>query len=488
MKKLLLLLIFCPLFTIGQSKKINLKEAITLSQQKSLDYESALNRFRSSYWRFQNHKAGFLPQVRMSATIPNYTEQVDQIPLDDGTNTPIYRRTTNTDLRLFISQNVGFIGGTLTLSSSLNKNQTDASNTNTNINYNFTPYSISYYQNSLFYNQFKWDRKIEPLLDEESKRNFIESMEKISLTSCNQYFTLLKLQIQSKIAKTNYENSDTLYKISKGRFSNGKIAENDLLRMELRYLNSKNDVTNNAIALKKASQNLALFLGLETENLDLEIPENLEVFDVNLSKALSEAKNNRKSVIEFRRRRLQAEKEVARVKGTNRLTFSINANFGQSANSQTGLVNVLDDYNLQQGVTLRLNVPIFDWGVSKSERKIAEANLDLANTNIKQDQRNFEQEIELHVLNWSTQRDLLSISEKAKEIAIKSYEITQKRYILGKVPITDLNISLEEKDKAIVTYLNALGNFWNDYYTLRRLTLYDFIENKKITAEDILFD
>lgn len=488
MKKLYLLLLICPLFAVGQSRKINLEEAIKLSQEKSVDYEIAVNKFRSSYWRYRNHKASFLPQVRMSATIPNYTEQVDQIPLGDGTNTPVYRKTTTTDVRLYISQNVGFTGGTLSLSSSLNKNQVIVTDQNTNINYDFTPYSINYYQNSLFYNPFKWNIKIEPLYDEASKRDFIENMEEISLSSCNKYFTLLKIQIQSKIVETNFANADTLYKISKGRFSNGKIAENDLLRMELRYLNAKNDVTNNAISLKKASQNLALFLGLNTENLELEIPEKLELFDVSLSKALSEAKKNRQFVINFRIQRLEAEQDVARVKGTNRLTFSINANFGQSANSQTGIVNAFDNYNLRQGISLKINAPIFDWGVSKSARKKAEAQLDLTNNQIEQDQQGFEQEIELHVMNWSTQRDLLAISKKAQEIAIKSYEITQKRYILGKVPITDLNISLEEKDKAIVTYLNSLGSFWQDYYTLRRLTLYDFIENKKITAEDLIFD
>jgi len=82
----------------------------------------------------------------------------------------------------------------------------------------------------------------------------------------------------------------------------------------------------------------------------------------------------------------------------------------------------------------------------------------------------------------------LSISKKAQEIAIKSYEITQKRYILGKIQITDLNISLEEKDRAILNYLNSLSRFWSDYYTLRRLTLYDFILNKRITTEDIIFN
>ncbi|WP_139959240.1 TolC family protein [Flavicella sediminum] len=486
MKHILLLLFLLPLFSIGQAKKISLEEAILLSQKKSPDYQAAVNKFRSSYWKYRNYKSSFLPQVSLSATIPSYSEEIKPIEQDNGTQNFQNISRLNTDLRLNVSQNVSFTGGTLSLSSNINRIRNFGDSESTS--YFYTPYSIRYSQNSIFYNRFKWDKKIEPLLNEEAKRNFIEAMENISLKSCNQYFTLLKLQIQAKIAKTNFANSDTLYKIAQGRFHSGKIAENDLLRMELQYLNAKNNVTNNSISLKKASQNLALFLGFETENLELEIPQNLELFDVKLSKALKEAKSNRKSVIQFRRQRLQAEKELARVKGTNKINLTLDANFGRSSRSSTGIDAVFDNYTKQQGVVLSMRIPIIDWGLSKSARKIAEANLDLTNTNINQDKRNFEQEIELHVLNWSNQRNLLSISKKAQEIAIKSYEITKNRYLLGKIEITDLNISLQEKDKAIVTYLNSLERFWSDYYTLRKLTLFDFRTNKKIKAEDLLFD
>jgi len=126
--------------------------------------------------------------------------------------------------------------------------------------------------------------------------------------------------------------------------------------------------------------------------------------------------------------------------------------------------------------------------VSKSQRKMAEADLDLVNNNIDQSKQAFEQEIYLHVLNWSNQRDFLFTSEKAKEVATKRYDISQKRYVLGKITITDLNIALQERDKAVLAYLNSLENFWQDYYILRQLTLYDFINDKKIEVEDILYD
>ena len=267
----------------------------------------------------------------------------------------------------------------------------------------------------------------------------------------------------------------------------GKIAENDLLQMELALLNSKNNVTTNIIALKGTSQNLARYLELQTENLELAIPMNLSLFNVDVNKALEEAKSNRKSIIEFRRKRLEAEKELARVKGNNRLELSVNANFGISQHGED-FNDLYSNFDQQQFFSVSVGIPIFDWGVSKSKRKMAEANLDLVKNNLDQQNQAFEQEIYFHTLNWSNQRDFLAISEKAQEIAIKRYEITKKRYIIGKITITDLNLALEEKDRAVVQYLNSLEKFWVDYYTLRRLTLYDFMNDKKLESDDIFVE
>ena len=293
--------------------------------------------------------------------------------------------------------------------------------------------------------------------------------------------------MQLAISKTNLKNQDTLYQVAKGRYRIGKIAENEVLQMELRFLNSKNNVTTNSIELKRASQNLARYLELDTEDLKLDIPEQLPLFNVDIEKALSEAQSNRKAVIEFRRKRLEAEKEVAFQKGNNNLQLGIRANFGVSQNGND-FNNLFNNFNQQQNVSVSVGIPIFDWGVSKSRRKMAEADLDLTNNNINQDKQEFEQEIYLHVLNWSNQRDFLFTAEKAKEVSMKRYEISKKRYVLNKVTITDLNIALEERDKAVLQYLNSLEKFWRDYYILKQLTLYDFINDKKIEVEDVLYD
>ena len=485
MKKILIT--FCILLSPAaySQRQITLEQAIEIAQKNSPEYKALVNQNQASYWRYRNFKASFLPQLRLDATLPQFRNSVNRITLDDGSDD--FRRSNQIrfDGSLSLNQNIALTGGTISVSSQLER--VDRYEPNESTGFAVIPFSINYSQNSLFYNEFKWNKKIEPLLYEEAKREFIESMERISLNTARRYFALLKAQVQSKIAKSNLSNQDTLFQISKGRFRMGKIAENDLLQIELSVLNSQNEVTSNEINFKRATQNLSRYLFLDSEDILLNTPKELSTFTVTVEKALQEAKSNRKAVIQFRRRRLQAEQEVANVRGNNRLRVSLNANFGVS---QQGAVfnDLFQDYNQQQNIRLSLGIPILDWGVSKSRRKLVEANKDLVNTNVEQDKQEFEQEIYLHTLNWQNQRNFLDTAEKAQEIAIRRYDITKKRFILGKITITDLNLALQEKDRSVLQYLNSLEKFWTDYYTLRRLTLFDFIKNEKIEVADLIYD
>jgi outer membrane protein TolC len=484
MKNILITFCFFLSLAAHSQQQITLDQAIEIAQKKSPEYKALINQNQASYWRYRNFKASFLPQLRLDATLPSYSNAINRLTNDQGED--IFVQTNQSRLQgdLSLNQNLAFTGGTLSLRSQVERVDLFA---NDATRFAVIPFSINYRQNSIFYNEFKWIQRIEPLIYEEAKRDFIEGMEDISLTTTRRYFALLKAQVQSKIAQSNFSNQDTLFQISRGRFKMGKIAENDLLQIELSVLNSKNEVTTNQIDIKRTSQNLSRYLDLETENLLLNTPKELSTFTVTVEKALEEAKSNRKAVIEFRRRRLQAEQDVAEVRGNNRLQLRLEANFGVS---QQGAVfnDLFQDYNQQQSVSVSVGIPILDWGVSKSRRKLVEANKDLVNTNVEQDEQEFEQEIYLHTLNWQNQRSFLEIAKKAQEIALKRYEITKKRFILGKITITDLNIALQEKDRAALTYLNSLEKFWTDYYTLRRLTLYDFIKNEKIEVADLIYD
>src|SRR3546814_6722790 len=101
---------------------------------------------------------------------------------------------------------------------------------------------------------------------------------------------------------------------------------------------------------------------------------------------------------------------------------------------------------------------------------MAQANLELEKANIEREQLAFEQEIIQQTAQWNLQRDLLATATKARDIAVKRYEITKQRYLIGKISITDLNLAQQEKDRAIETFIGAMRNYWDSYHTIRQLT------------------
>ena len=91
----------------------------------------------------------------------------------------------------------------------------------------------------------------------------------------------------------------------------------------------------------------------------------------------------------------------------------------------------------------------------------------------------------LQVMQFNLQDDQLLIASKADTIAQKRYEVTKQRFLIGKIDVLDLNVALEEKDVARSQYVQALRNYWDYFYSLRTLTLYNWITDRKL-EEDLM--
>ena len=477
----LVLLLFISGFGYGQIV-LNLDNCVNDARQKSPSFTLAKTRVKTSYWGFRNYRAGILPQISLSGTLPSYNGGIDRVIQPDGTVNFQNRQVAYNYLSLNVDQNIGLTGGQLSFSTELQQIQNIEPNPGTQ--YVSVPWQFSYSQPVLLYNAVKWNKRIEPIRYEESQRRYIEDLERIGEETVNYFFNALDAQIQYQVAELNNANQDTLFKMSKGRYDLGKIAENDLLQIELSFLNSTNDLKQARLNLETASQNLKRYLGIPTtEDLILQTPLNVPDFDVPFESALNHARANQQQVLEFRRRRLEAEQQVAQAKGNSGYRLSINAGIGRSEQG-TDIPDVYPGSQQQQFVTLGFSVPILDWGKNKAAIRQAKANAELISVQVEQDEIAFEQEIYLQVMSFNMQKERLRIAAKADTIAQKRYEVTKNRYYIGKISITDLNIAQNEKDAARGSYLRELRTFWRSYFTIRRLTHWDFERNALISYEE----
>ena len=150
------------------------------------------------------------------------------------------------------------------------------------------------------YNAFKWERKIEPAKYEEAKKNYIHSLEQVSNIAVGYFFDLVLAQINVQISQKNFANTDTLYHIAEGRYQLGTIAENELLQMELSYLNSGTSLNKANIDLEVRKFRLRSFLGFnEMANIQLEIPRSIPDTEIDYARALQEANENNPEILEM---------------------------------------------------------------------------------------------------------------------------------------------------------------------------------------------
>ncbi len=465
----------------AQQKMYSLREVIDLAKGQSPFAKRAETLKETRYWEYRLYKSNFNPQLRLYGSLPEYNQDYVQNRLDDGTIVFQQREQTTGFANLGLSQPILFTGGDL----SVNTNLTRYNDFLYNIeSWNSTLVNVRLEQPLFSFNSLKWAKRTEPLRYEESKRSYVEEMERISSEATDKFFSVLDAQINLQIAQFNLANNDTIYKIAQGRYNIGTTPKDNLLQAELQLLRSRQDVTSAKISLENAKLDLRSYIGLNNaEDFQLLMPENIPSMNIDMDDAIENARSNRANYIAFQRRRIEAEQDVAEARG-RRFQATLAASYGLNNQALTWDESYNDPLK-QQRFNLSFNVPILDWGRNKSMMKTAYANKKFSDYVIAQDEVMFEQEVVTQVRQFDVLISQIEITKKSDEIAQERYLVSQNRYLIGKVDITNLNIALTEKDSAKRSYLSALRSFWTSYYNLRRLTLFDFSTNQKLyTVEE----
>lgn len=466
------------------NKTLNLDQVIQIALEQSPDAILAKHKFRSSYWQYRSYKASMLPSLTLNGDLVGFSSSFSEIIQDDGTSKDIYLSNNNSGLGLSLNQNIGITGGRLFINSDAYRR--DDFNVDSNgVSYRTVPMSIGYYQPAFQYNEYKWQKKIEPLLYEEAKKEYIYELENISEQAVNYFYSLATAQLNVEIAQTNYHNNDTLYKIAQGRYNMGTIAENELLQLELAYLQSKSALAQSKINLQISMFQLRSFLGFnELVKIKLQTEKQIPDLQIPLEKAFKVARENSAELLTFQRQMYQAEQSVAKAKAENRFNANLYATYGLNQ-SAYDLPNAYQKPENQQEIRLGIQIPIIDWGEGKGKYRMAQSNQEVVRTQVEQAQIDFEQRIMLKVLQFNEQSNQVFIAAKADTVAQKRFEVAKQRFLIGKIDVLDLNTASSDKDMALRSNLMAQKTFWSYFYNIRQITLYDFVKDEAI---EVLFD
>ena len=453
----------------------SLDQVIETARMQSVEALEARQAFISTYWAYRSYKASRLPSVYMYGNLMSFDRSLTllQNP-EDGTLNYVSSNNLQNAVGLQINQNITFTGGTLTVSSDLSR--IDQFGKNKSLTWYSRPVTVSYYQPLFTYNQFKWDKKIEPKAYEKGKRDYLEAMEAITINVVYAYHNLLLAQMNNEISQSNFENSGNMLKIAKERLQLGNVTKAEYLQLELRMLNDSIAINETAVQVREAQMVLNSLLGYD-ESYEIEPVIDAELPDIQMDYDLVMMKSyeNSSFMLDNEISLLNAESNVALAKASRGFSFALNARFGMS---QTGpdfpqaYKNLLD----QETVGITFSIPIFDWGLGKGKVQKAKAAQEVVRAQVQQSENDFRRQMFTAVAQFNNQRQQCMVSERAMRIASERYELTMHRFKEGNATVTDLNMAQTENDSAVRQYISDVSNFWMFYYQLRQYTLYDFIK------------
>jgi outer membrane protein TolC len=487
MKKFLL----CSLlpFLIFSSKKIEaqevktltFQEVIKLSEEQSPNALMAKHRFRASYWQYRTFVAQYRPSLTLTGTTPEYSNSYDKV-WNSGTNGYDYQATnTLSNLgSLALSQNIGFTGGTIFMNSDFtmfNDFENDSKK------YITTPLSIGLTQPLFRYNALKWQKKTEPLKYEAAKMTFLSNIEAVHQQAVMIFFSLAQAQINKQIALMNYSNADTLFRIAQGRYQLGTIAEDELLQMQLSYLNAETARKQADMNLRDREIRLRSFLGFNDKvRIELIIPVEIPSLQVSTREVFDLAMQNNPEMMNQQLTILTAQSSVAQAKAEKGLNANLTAQYGLR-DQDPDFQLAYQDPNKQQRIRIGFTLPILDWGLGKGKYKMAQSSLELAQVQSNQAIVDFQQNLYLDVEQFNLQKSQVEIAAKSDTVAMKRYEVTKQRFLIGKIAVLDLNDADTRKDQNKRAYLQSLQDYWNYFYNIRSLTLFDFINRKPLETD-----
>lgn len=471
---ILLLLVLCGAGVQAQQVlRLDLKRTIALANDSSLSAFRYQNMYLSGYWEYRSYKAARLPSLSLNLTPAQYYRYITQ-RYDSQADIDVYREQQmfSAAAGLSLVQNFDLLGGTFYVDTQLDylRNFGDVNSTQ----FSTVPFRIGYQQDLLGFNAFRWDRKIEPLKFEKVKKQFIYNSESVSEEAVNYFFSLAMAQADYRLAEDNLATADTLYAIGEQRQKIAAISQADLLTLKLDKVNARNTLKNAEITRKRAMSALATFLNLDKNTyIEIDLPSRPRYVDIPADRALLLAKENNPAYLEQRQNVLEAEREVDRTKKESRFNASVNASvgFNQVADNLGAAYRNLLQQDL---VSLTVSIPLVDWGVRKGKYNMARNNLNVVRIAARQEEISLEEDVMMTVKDFNVQQDLIASASEALDLAELAYDQTRRRFIIGKADISSLTLSLNRQQEAQKNYIQALQNYWLNYYKIRKLTLHDF--------------
>lgn len=347
--------------------------------------------------------------------------------------------------------------------------------------YSTSPVVVTIQQDLFRPREVVWNERVQSLSAVVAERGYLEAREDVAGNTADAFFNLYSQEKTLANAMANVAVNDTLYTLNKGRYEVGKIGENDLLKSELQLLRARAAVDDARLARDRAEAALRRIISYpEGQSFSIVTPDSIPTVDADPELAVREALKNASVMQQNELDNVVAKREINQAKLNNRFNASILGSFGFNQTA-SALGQSYQSPLGKQSLTVGVNLPMMQWGAGRADVEGARADELRTNSNNKIRRDALVEDARFSALALQQAQRNILLAAKADTVASKQFEVARNRYIIGKISNTDLYTAQDQKDAAVLAYVQALRNYWTAYYHLRRVTLYDFAKKQEMS-------
>ena len=460
---------------------LTLQDAILRAQQQGPAAQVARSARDAARYRDDAFNARLLPQLVLSGDAANLNRAINPIDLPDGSTQFVSQANNRSSIGLGFSQEIPLTGGRVTVGSQVSR--IDEFGSRSSRIYQTSPILVRLEQALFRPREIVWDKRIQNLDARVAEQAYLEAREDVARATADAFFNLYAQQMTLRNASSNVTINDTLFTLNKGRYEVGKIGENDLLKSELALLRARAAADDARVARARAEAALRRLIAYpEGQPLEILTPDSIPLVNADPDVAEREALRNSSVIKQNELDDVQTRYGISRARADNRFNATVAASvgfnqtasaFGESYQSPLG----------RQQVSVGVNLPMIQWGAGRAAVEAAKSTNQRVVTSNKIRRDALAEDARFSALQLQQAQRTVVLAAKADTVASKQFEVARNRYIIGKIANDALYLAQNEKDAAVLAYVQALRSYWTSFYYLRRVTLYDFAAGRELADE-----
>ena len=456
---------------------VTLNEAINVWALHSNEARAAALRYRNELLSYANYRKGLLPSLSFQVSPVSLNHSLRQLQDALGGDYRYIDDYANSSSAGFtLQQSVGWTGGTLTAGSNVMFLREFSRNRNSFSTNVFTlGYSQPFWGG---HRRFRLNDAAQHMANRLSVRNYCTEVSAAQRQALALYLDAFLYKLEHDLARRSLAIEDTLLRVAAVKRREGYLTAYDYNQVELQLLHTRFACEEAGRDYRTACRRLADYLGM-ADSVAVAEPSDTLPRVVDASLFLQQVRRNNPTALTQELQLLQAdaawyEADLAtRFNGTVSLHYGLNQYAEHLADAYRRPIN-------SQSVSVSLQIPVFQWGINRNKRRMAENKRQETQLEVETARRTFESSLYEQVDGYNSSASMTAIARRSYLLACDQYSLLVRKFALGSVSVYELTSARKEQHSALKQYYESLRRQYETYYALRHLALYDFVRQEDL--------